>query len=108
MICIYELTHELTTNGKEKKKKKNVAMLKALTAVGALMTLIDFTLSNARRFYSTNGEPLCSERVNKNYVFINPLTAERMLRAPIDFTLSNARRFLLVNGEPLGRERAKH
>ena len=47
MICIYELTHELTTNGKE---KRNVAMLKALTAVGALMTVIDFTLSNARRF----------------------------------------------------------
>ena len=81
-------------------------MLKALTAVGALMTLIDFTLSNARRFYSTNGEPLCSERVNnvKNYVPINPLTAERMLRAPIDFTLSNARRFLFVNGEPLRRK----
>ena len=103
MICIYELTHELTTNGKE---KKNVAMLKALTAVGALMTLIDFTLSNATRFYWTNGEPLCSERFND--VPINPLTAERMLRAPIDFTLSNARRFLLVNGEPLGRERVKH
>ena len=70
------------------------------------MTLIDFTLSNARRFYSTNGEPLCNERVNN--VPINPLTAERVLRAPIDFTLSNARRFLLVNGEPLGRERVKH
>ena len=25
----------------------------ALTAVGALMTLVDFTLSNARRFYSS-------------------------------------------------------
>ena len=60
MICIYELTHELTTNGKE---KKNVAMLKALTAVGKLMTLIDFTLSNARRFLLVNGEPLGRERV---------------------------------------------
>ena len=30
----------------------------ALTAVGAFMTLIDFTLSNARRFYSSKGNPL--------------------------------------------------
>ena len=33
-------------------------MLNALTAIGALMTLIDFTLSNARRFYSSMGNPL--------------------------------------------------
>ena len=30
----------------------------AFTAVGALMTLIDFTLSNARQFYSSMGNPL--------------------------------------------------
>ena len=30
----------------------------ALTAVGALMTLIDFTLSNTRGFYSSMGNPL--------------------------------------------------
>ena len=29
----------------------------ALTAVGALMTLLDFTLPNARRFYSSMGSP---------------------------------------------------
>ena len=29
-----------------------------LTAVGALMTLIDFTLSYTRRFYSSMGNPL--------------------------------------------------
>ena len=76
MICIYELTHELTTNGKEKKKRnKIIAMLNPLTAVDALIILIDFTLSNSRRFYSTNGEPLCSERVNnvKNYVPIKKI-----------------------------------
>ena len=33
-------------------------MINALTAVGELMTLIDFTLSNARRFYSSMGNPL--------------------------------------------------
>jgi len=33
-------------------------LVSALTAVGALMTLIDFTLSNARRFYSSMGNPL--------------------------------------------------
>ena len=35
-----------------------VASVNALTAVGALMALIDFTLSNARRFYSSMGNPL--------------------------------------------------
>ena len=30
----------------------------ALTAVGALMALKDLTLSNARRFYSSMGNPL--------------------------------------------------
>ena len=34
------------------------ALIDALTAVGALMTLTDFTLSNARRFYSLMGNPL--------------------------------------------------
>ena len=33
-------------------------VLNALTAVGALRILIDFTLSNARRFYSSVGNPL--------------------------------------------------
>ena len=37
--------------------------LNALTAVGALMTLIDFTLSNARRFYSSMGNPSVEKRL---------------------------------------------
>ena len=73
-----------------------------LTALGALMTLIEFTLSNARRFYSIgNGEPLDSETVNnvKNYVPTNALTAVDALMTLRDFTLSNARRFYsIVNG----------
>ena len=36
---------------------KNVPII-ALTAVGALMTLTDFTLSNSRRFYSSMGNRL--------------------------------------------------
>ena len=36
-------------------------VVNALTAVGALMTLIDFTLSNARRFYSLIGNPFRGE-----------------------------------------------
>ena len=49
-----------------------------LTAERALRALIDFTLSNARRFYSSMGTPLGRERVNnvKDYVPIDPLTAE--------------------------------
>jgi len=38
----------------------------SLTAVGALMTLIDFTLSNARRFYSSMGNPLAVKRLTKH------------------------------------------
>ena len=33
------------------------SVLISLTAVGALMTLIDVTLSNARGFYSSMGNP---------------------------------------------------
>ena len=33
-------------------------MFSPLTAEGALRALIDFTLSNARRFYSSKGNPL--------------------------------------------------
>ena len=37
---------------------KNYVPINALAAVGALITLIDLTLSNARRFYSSMGNPL--------------------------------------------------
>ena len=37
---------------------KNRVPINALTAVEALMTLTDFTLFNARRFYSSIGNPL--------------------------------------------------
>ena len=37
--------------------------LNVLTAVGALITLIDFTLSNARRFYSSMGNPSAEKRL---------------------------------------------
>ena len=39
----------------EKKKMKQVS---PLTAEGALRALIDLTLSNAKRFYSSMGNPL--------------------------------------------------
>ena len=73
-----------------------------LTAERALRALIDFTLSNTRRFTRQWGTPQ-RERVNnvKNYLPINPLTAERALRALICFTLSNARRFYSSMGNPL-------
>jgi len=41
-----------------------VYFINALTAVGALVTLIDFTLSNARRFYSSVGNPLAVKGLN--------------------------------------------
>ena len=39
----------------------NNVPINALTAVGALRALIDFTLSNARRFYSSIGNPLAAK-----------------------------------------------
>ena len=43
----------------------------ALTAVGSLRALTDFTLCNARRFnFNVNGEPLGSERINARIIDI--------------------------------------
>ena len=49
--------------------------------------LIDFTLSNARRFYSSNGDPLGVKGL-KITVSLNPFKPKS---AQKDFTLSNAR-----------------
>ena len=48
--------------------RKNPPHFKALTAVGALMTLINFTLSNVRRFYSSMGNPLAVKGLSVNFV----------------------------------------
>ena len=58
---------------------------------------IDFTLSNARRFYSSNGDPLGVKGLKT--ISLNPFTPKSDF---IDFTLSNARRFYSSNGDPLG------
>ena len=42
-----------------------VCVLNALTAVGALMTLADFNLSNARRFYWSMGNLLAVKGLKK-------------------------------------------
>ena len=53
----------LPVNARNSNTKK---LINALTAVGALMTLIDFTLSNARRFYSSMGNLLAVKGLNLN------------------------------------------
>ena len=60
--------------------------------------LIDFTLSNARRFYSSKGYPLGVKGLKKT-ISLNHFTPKSDL---IDFTLSNARRFYSSKGDPLG------
>ena len=40
------------------------ALIDTLTAIGILMTLMDFTLSNARQFYSLMANPLAVKVVN--------------------------------------------
>ena len=42
----------------------------ALTAVGALMTLIDFTLSIARRFHSSMGNPLAVKGLKSQFLVV--------------------------------------
>jgi len=51
----------------EKRNPDYSTFFNALTAVGALMTLIDFTLSNARRFYSSMGNPLAVKGLMKDH-----------------------------------------
>ena len=47
-------------------------MLNALTAIGALMTLIDFTLSNVRPFYPSVGKPLAvKELTNSSQLLVS-------------------------------------
>ena len=46
-------------------RKKKVFYVNPLTAEWALRALIDFTLSNARAFYSSMGNPLAGEGLNK-------------------------------------------
>ena len=58
---------------------------------------IDFSLSNARRFYSSKGDPLGAKRL-KNYLPY-PFTPKSDF---IDFSLFNARRFYSSKGDPLG------
>ena len=57
--------------------------------------LIDFTLSHARQFYSSKGDPLGVKGLNS----LNPFTPKTDLT---DFTLSGARRFYSSKGDPLG------
>ena len=78
------------------------------------MALIDFTLSNARRFYSSMENPLGVKGLTtsspKTYVPINPLIPNSakwhleilLCLTPGDFTLSNARRFYSSMENPLG------
>ena len=42
----------------------------ALTAVSALMTVIDFTLSNARRFHSSMGNPLAVKGLKNQFLVV--------------------------------------
>ena len=48
--------------------RKNPPHFKALTAVGALMTLINFTLSNVRRFYSSMGNSLAVKGLRESFI----------------------------------------
>ena len=52
--------HETQTGAHVMRRKSCAMQIQGitLTAVGAFVTLTDFTLSNARRFYSSMGNPL--------------------------------------------------
>ena len=68
------------------------------------MILMDFTLCNARRYYSSMGTPLAVKGLTTSKtpnVPINALTAAGVHITLIDFTLSNDRRFYSSMGNPL-------
>ena len=68
------------------------------------MALIDLTLSNARRFYSSMGNPLAVKGLTTSKTMstlINALTAVGTLMTLKDFTLSNTRRFYSSMWDPL-------
>ena len=54
---------------------KNYVPINALTAVGALMTLKDFTQSNGRRFYSSMENPLAVKGLTTSKTMSPALTA---------------------------------
>ena len=81
------------------KLKKTISLKKSisLSPFTPKSNLIDFTLSNAGRFYSSKGDPLGVKGL-KN-ISLNPFTPKNNL---INFTLSDARRFYSTKGDPLG------
>ena len=70
------------------------------------MALINFTLSNARQFYSSMGNPLGWKGLTtwkaKNYVPVNPFHLMSAKWHLLIITLSNARPFYSSTGNPLG------
>ena len=78
-----------------------------LTLSYPIGTFVDFTLSNARPFYSSMGKPLSRKGLtttsskNSSSPF---LTLSCPIGTFVDFTLSNARPFYLSTGNPLGRK----
>ena len=81
---------------------QNIAVRKVPVTVAGLVNpftaksgLIDFTVSNTRRFYSSKGDPLGVKALKT--ISLNPFTPKSDL---IDFTLSNARRFYSSKGDP--------
>ena len=68
--------------------------------------LIDFTLSRARRFYSSKGDPLGVKGLKKLSLLTLSLPRVTLwillCLTPDNFTLFNARQFYSSKGDPLG------
>ena len=67
-----------------------------LTAEWALRALIDFTLSNARRFYSSMGNSVDGKRLKDSHQFFNQWEAKPKPIAPCTRHFSRASRELQV------------
>ena len=66
-VSIGDMTYEELRGGLSSTTNadKELSFLNDFTAVGALRALIDFTLSNARRFYMSMGIPLAMKGLMK-------------------------------------------
>ena len=75
LLCLAISAWELLTTSKTMSQ-----LINPLTAQWALTALIDFTLSNARRFYSSKGNPLDGKGLTLSHPRGSPLTSKIVWR----------------------------
>ena len=79
--------------------------INALTAVGALMKFIDFTLSNAGRFYSSIGNPLAVKGLSDFFSSLSFLSLHCTMPSTINFSFLIRHCIIKADGSSNGKGR---